>query len=144
MSTPESTIATGRGRKKSGAFSRTVKYFDENFDIQSTTVSGEISLAANMAEASALLGGDETKIVDAINDYAKTAEIARKVEEAQGQGLDEKAVMKFLRPFREVPPYSEESSPAEQTKMLLARVKDSPFMLEAIRAASGITSDDEN
>ena len=132
--------ATQRGRKASGNFKRTVKFFNENFERKETTVEGSIDLAEDLQAAHALLGNDEAKIVAAINAYAKNAAIQAAIDNAQGQGLDEKAVMKFLKPYFEVPPYSDMEK-KDATKALLEQVRNTPFMLDAIRSAA--TSDDE-
>jgi len=132
-----------KGRKLTGSFSRKVKYFDENFDIKIAVAEGSINLATNLSEAHSLLGADEKEIVRAINLYAKGKAIDTAIEGQRGQGLDEKVVMKFIRPFREVPPY-DEMEPKDATVALIKQVKDTPFMLNAIRAASLAGSDGEN
>lgn len=133
----------GKGRKLTGAFSRKVKFFDGNFNIQTALAEGEITLATNLSEAHALLGTDEAEIVKAINLYAKAKAIDTAIEGQRGQGLDEKAVMKFLRPFREVPPYDEMKA-ADATKALIEQVKNTPFMLDAIRKASEAGEDPDS
>ena len=145
MSKTETETKTA-GRKKTGKFSRTITFYTEAMELVEAKVEGIFVSATTLEEAYALLGNDQTAILAAINDSAKSKMIEAQASVARGQGLDEKAVMKFIRPYLSIPPYSELEDAEKGTglKALLEQVKNTPFMVAAIRAKSAEADEDND
>lgn len=125
---------------------KTYKYFDADFNEQSKEITVNFEPALKYEDAVSRIGNDTVKITKAINNLLKREALSEAKKSVKAEGISSKAVMTFLRPFREVAPYKDMER-AEQTKALIGKVKESSFMLEAIKAASLAeveTDDDED
>jgi len=126
-----------------------VKVLDENFDSKTIEVKGTFVPAVDYAGALTAFGNDEAKIVDALNSVLKAEAIQAQIDSATAGSFDEAPVMKFIKTFRSVPPYSEIEKESDQTKAILAKIKEEPFLFASLKAfveaskADGSESDSE-
>lgn len=120
-------------RQKSDSYKRTVKYYDDNFDLKEKTVEGKIVTASTLDEAKELFANDSAKILDALNTVLRENQIALAMNAASG-GMEERFIMGFIKPMRSMAPFNLEEDEKKQTSAILAQVKTVPFLLEGLKS----------
>lgn len=121
---------------------KTYKFFSEDLTYQERTVNVDFVPAADYQSAVERLGSNAEVILAALNSALKEKALSDARAEVKASGISTKAVMTFIRPFREVPPYSGIKDRQKQTEAILAKVKETPFMLDAIKAAAAQDNSD--
>ncbi len=137
-------------RTKSNDFTRTVKFFNDSFDLEEKSVSGAVTVFATYEEALQAYGIE--KALEAINNDSRAKQIEAKIA-AETKGLEERFILAFIKPMRQMAPFSamaatQKEKPTadevkEQTKGILDQVKAVPFLLDGLmsfcanRAAEG-------
>ena len=125
----------GRGREWSAKFTRTVKFYDSNFDYQSATISDEIVPAKTVPEAIASFGFSNDEVVAILNNAAKLALIESKTKEVMGDGaVSESVLMKFIEPYRNVKRFAAITPKKDQTAAIMLKIKADEDAIEALRA----------
>jgi hypothetical protein len=120
--------------------SKSYTYFDENFNQVTKDIDVQFDEATNLSDSRVVsVLADESKHLKAINSHLRREKLAEEKAKVKGAGISSAAVMNFLRPFRETPPYNDKKvypTRKSQTEALLEGVRGSTFMMNAIRAAS--------
>lgn len=132
------------------------KYFDlSDFQLKSKEVKVQFTPAKDYAEAVSRLGNDQALLTKALNSALRDQELNKARKEVLSLGAPKKTVLDFVKPFRAVPPYSTmvtkekgqsgwKEEYAKQTQELIKQVASNEFMLNAIRAAAEVASDDDS
>ena len=120
-------------RTATNTFSRTVKVFDENFELKEKTVTGTIPEVKDYPEAVALFGNDEKKIMAALIAAYRTQVISNEIAKATEGGLEERYINLFIKNFRIMPQFSELEGTV-QTKAVLQFVKQTPVLFDSLKA----------
>lgn len=120
-------------RQKTDGFKRTVKFYDDNFDLKEKTVEGKIVSAKSFDEAKELFGNDESKILDALNSQLRETQITSAMNAASG-GMEERFIMGFIKPMRSMAPFNVIEDEKAQSAAILAQVKTVPFLLEGLKS----------
>lgn len=132
------------------------KYFDlSDFQLKTKEVEVSFTPAKDYAEAVSRLGNDQTLLTKALNGALRDLELNKARKEVLSLGAPKKTVLDFVKPFRAVPPYSTmvtkekgqsgwKEEYAKQTQELIKQVASNEFMLNAIRAAAEVSSDDDS
>lgn len=133
-------------RSISNTFKRTVKFYDENFDIKSDTAEGTVTQAKTLDEAKQLFGNDEAAVLKALNSQLRENQISAAVAAKSG-GMEERFIMGFIKPMRSMSPFNEMVTDEDdtkqvkaQTKAILDQVKTVPFLLEGLKSYCKIRS----
>ena len=120
-------------RTRTDSYKRTVKFYDDNFDLTEKTVEGKIISAKNYAEAKELFGNDDSKILDALNSQLREQQISSAMNAASG-GMEERFIMGFIKPMRSMAPFNVIEDEKAQTAAILAQVKTVPFLLDGLKS----------
>lgn len=108
----------------------------------------EFMVPASLTDAMARIGNDQEVVLKALSSFLRRQALSAVKQEVMSKGLNKKVVLGILRPFRALPPYSGIEDRAKQTEALLKLLRDSPIVLEAVKAASAATpvdaDDDED
>ena len=120
-------------RTKSDSFKRNVKFYNENFDLDTKVAEGKLPSFSSYAEALQALGNDENAAKEAIESAVRAKLIADAVAKVSG-GMEEKYIMAFIKPMRNMTPFDKIEKETEQTAAILAQVKTVPFLLEGLKS----------
>lgn len=109
--------------------------------------STSFSPASDLTQATARIGNDQAKIVEAINSFLRSETLAaeRAKVSAPPNALSKKKVLEFAKPYRNVGKFVKILSRAEQTAAIAAMLVSNPMTLEFIRydGAEGDDTPDE-
>jgi hypothetical protein len=140
---------------------KTYKYFDlDTFEDKSETIDIPFTSAKDLAEAQARVGGDESTLLKALNAFLKGEALKDGENSVTSKGGKRSVVLAVAKPFRAMPPFDKvfkldaDGKPVvengekvidrkEQTKKILDMIKASPAMLQSIKDASLVSTDDE-
>lgn len=141
---------------------KTYKYFDlDTLESKSETVPVEFEPAKDLAEAQTRMGGDESVLLKAMNDYLRAQTFGEAERSVTSKGGRKSVVFAICKPFRALPPWNSmhvlnaDGTPkvengekvidrAAQTSSILQIVKSNPAMIEAIRAGSATATDEDD
>lgn len=136
-------------RTKSDSFSRKVNVLDENFNFVEKQVEGKFNDPKTYEDAVLAFGGDQGKVLDALVSVLRQKQILAKISEVSG-GIEERYVLKFIKPMRSMAPFDNPASVApdgkeigtnkkgdidegRQTEAILAQIKTIPFLLDGLK-----------
>lgn len=152
----EQNAATTETNSNAEMITKKYKYFDlSDFQLKSKEVKVSFTPAKDYAEAVSRLGNDQALLTKALNSALRDQELSKARKEVLSLGAPKKVVLDFVKPFRAVPPYSTmvtkekgdsgwKEEYAKQTQELIKQVASNEFMLNAIRAAAEVSSDDDS
>lgn len=127
---------------ESRTYKRKIEYLDlEDFDIKEKRVEYTFAPASDYQEAVERLGGDEKKLLRAVNAQLKI-EAAQEAMKNEGVSDNLKTVNKIIRPFRNLQPWKSMSKD-EQDKALFEMLKSNSALVQTIRD-NAENEDDEN
>lgn len=130
-------------RTKSDSFSRTVKFYNDNFNIVDKKVEGKVFQAQTLEEALNLIGDADAQL-SAVNSFLREKQIVEAMNAATG-GMEERFILGFIRPMRSIAPFNTmPSETAEDEKKIVAaileQVKAVPFLLVSLKSYCEIKS----
>ncbi len=118
-------------RVKSNDFTRTVKFYNDEFKLIEEPVTGTVTTFPTYEEAFNAVG--QEKALEAINQVSRQAQIDAKVAEKTG-GIEERYVMAFIKPYRLMAPFDAIKDEKEQTTKILEQVRSVPFLLDGLKS----------
>lgn len=119
-------------RTKSDTFNRKVKFYDENFDLKETPVTGKLPEYKTYQEAFNAIGSEEN-VLNALNSYLRAKTIQDAISQVSG-GMEERYIMAFIKPFRLSDEFKDIEKDSEQTAAILAKVKTIPFLMDQLKS----------
>ena len=122
-----------KGREWSPSFSRTVKFYDADFNLQEKKIEDKIVPAKTLQEAYNL-GLSQEEMILALNNACKLKLIEEKTEATIGDGISESTLNKFIESYRAVSRFAKITDKKEQTAAIIAKVKSDPDLIEMLRA----------
>lgn len=127
---------------------KTYEFFDENLTLQKKEVEVTHNPAATYEEAVNRLGNDPTKLLEGANVILRRESLREaRVSAGVSGGINRGILMEFIKPYRELPQFASLISVADkrkataeewdkQTTAILDQIKNVPFIMDGIKAAS--------
>lgn len=136
---------------------KTYEFFDENLQLQKKEVEVKHVPATTYEEAVTRLGNDPTKLLEGANMILRRQSLSEaRANAGVSGGINRGILMEFIKPYRELPQFAslvtnntdKRKITAEewdvQTNAILSQIKEVPFIMNGIKAASAAAEKTED